>query len=137
MLPSGGSQEECKGKRGMQREYDGNLLPAASRRPQFAAAWPRLIAACRVRGDYGNVEVHHFISAGIAHSGEIDMRSRRRVANILNIEKQEPRLGGVRLGRESAELGAVDFVELLLGLLVLVAEGNRNATRMSWIGAAG
>src|SRR5664279_1051311 len=110
MLPGGGSQAECSG---------------------------RSVSACRVRRDYGNVEVHQFISAGVAYTGQIDMRPLGRVAHILDVEKQEAILGGVRLDRKGAELSTIDFLELLLGLLVLVAEGNRNATGMSRIGAAG
>ena len=52
------------------------------------------------------------------------MRPLRGVAHVLNIEEEEARLGGVRFDRKSAELGAVEFVELLLGLLVLVAAGE-------------
>ena len=70
---------------------------------------------------HGNVEVHHFRAAGVAHAGEVDVRSLHWIADVLNVEKQEARLRGVRLDGEGAEPGTVELVELLLGLLVLVA----------------
>src|SRR5664279_5588407 len=69
----------------------------------------RSVSTSRVRGNHGDVEVHHFFSAGVANAGQIDVSALGGVADVRNIEKQEARLGRVGLDGKGAEFGAVDL----------------------------
>src|SRR5271166_6272838 len=94
----------------------------------------RMIAS--VRWQHGDVEVHQFGAAGVAHAGEINVRALHGIADAFDVEEEEAGLGGMGFDGQGAKAGAIDLLELLLGLFILNSAGDRNWADTSRIGAA-